>query len=60
MATNGRGHFWQSRLGVGVSGEKPESHKAQRAGRKVRRQTGSTRVELVAENAGEKKEDCVL
>lgn len=60
MEMNERGRFWQARLGVEVSGEKPESYKGQRAGRKVRRQTGSYRVELVAENAGEKKEDCVL
>ena len=43
-----------------MSGEKPESRKGQRWGKKLRRQTGSTRVELVAENAGEKKEDCLL
>lgn len=42
---------------VEVSGEKP---KAQRAGREVRRQTGSARVEAVAENAGAKEEECIL
>lgn len=60
MEMNGRSHFWPSRLGVEVNGEKPASHKGQKAQRKVRRQTGSTRVELVAENAGEKKEDGIL